>query len=614
MNINRDSVGRVSSLTDQNSAYYVSAIAYNTADLVTGLTLGNGVAESYGYDANRLQLTSHTATKSGGPQSGLMNLTYSYQALAGQMGSGTTAGNAGQLMSVSGTINATTESAAYSYDDLGRLVTANQASNGSSAQRRFSYDRWGNRTAVWDAVSGGNQIQTITNQLVFFPGYGSAATNRISSVTSGSTLNYTYDAAGNVTNDGVHSYQYDAENRIANVDGGVTAQYAYDQHNRKYKKTVGSTVTHYVWEGSQVAAEHSATGVVLAENVYVGATPIARISGATTQYCLSDRLSERLMLDANGNVMGRMAHLPFGEDFGESGTQEKHHFTSYERDAETGLDYAVNREYSSGVGRFMSADPYRASGYMEDPRSWNRYSYTRNVLTNRIDPLGLEDDPFIVLHGEAPYPYEFAAGVEMAALGITFGGGMRPRLMNVDGNNPGPRGQDPETPEQLRNGFFAHHPGCQKPLDDAVKAKGGTTVAGIVATYRNTADTDDLGKNLGELKFDFLTPERQKVPLKDIFFDPKTGQLRKPSVNALTNPKTSTIYLNPVLTWTSSDAERTIVHELLHIGLKAFSHVDMAAALGLKDSDNHDYTDDAKAKKAVDNYLNGNCASKKASN
>jgi len=80
---------------------------------------------------------------------GLMNLTYGHQATAGQSGTGSTAGDSGQLMSISGTINQTTESAAYAYDDIGRLVTSNQTSNGSSAQRRFAYDRWGNRTGMW---------------------------------------------------------------------------------------------------------------------------------------------------------------------------------------------------------------------------------------------------------------------------------------------------------------------------------------------------------------------------------------------------------------------------------------------------------------------------------
>src|SRR5438309_5008334 len=92
-----------------------------------------------------------------------MNLTYSYAASSGQMGAGSTTGNAGQLMAINNnsTINGTAESAAYNYDSLGRLVTSNQTSNGATAQRRFVYDRWGNRTGTWDATSGDNQYQTI---------------------------------------------------------------------------------------------------------------------------------------------------------------------------------------------------------------------------------------------------------------------------------------------------------------------------------------------------------------------------------------------------------------------------------------------------------------------
>jgi RHS repeat-associated protein len=63
----------------------------------------------------------------------------------------------------------------------------------------------------------------------------------------------------------------------------------------------------------------------------------------------------------------------------------------YERDSETATDYAVNRQYNQSVGRFNQADPYQASGYLVDPQSWNRYSYTRNDSVNKVDALGLED-------------------------------------------------------------------------------------------------------------------------------------------------------------------------------------------------------------------------------
>ncbi len=376
---------------------FLSSVTYNGIGQLTGTTLGNGVTETYAYEPNRLQLTTQTATKSGGPTNGLMNLTYNYPAAAGQMGAGTTAGNAGQLMSISGTINSTSESAAYTYDNLGRLVTSNQTSNSSSAQRRFAYDRWGNRTGVWDATSGGTQIQSITLQ-----GSGGIPTNQIASVTAGSTVNYTYDAAGNVTNDGAHSYGYDSENRIVSVDGGSTASYAYDHQNRRYKTIVGSTVTHYVWQGNQVLAEHNgSTGAVLTDYIYSNRRMIANVSSGTTRYFLSDRLSERLVLDSSASVVGRMAHLPFGEDFAESGTQEKHHFTSYERDGGTGTDYAVNRQLNQAVGRFMRADPI--DGCIKSPQTLNRYSYVQNDPVNRSDPNGLEDAGKIPIEDEHLY-------------------------------------------------------------------------------------------------------------------------------------------------------------------------------------------------------------------
>jgi RHS repeat-associated protein len=388
VNINRDGTGRLTSLTDGWGANYLSGVSYNAANQVTGLTLGNGVTESYGYDSQRMQMTTQTATTSGGINGNLMNLTYNYQAAAGQSGAGTTAGNTGQLMTISNnsTINGAVESAAYTYDVLGRLVTSNQTSNGATVQRRFAFDRWGNRTGVWDAISGGTQIQSITLQQS-----GGAPSNQIQGVTtSGVTKNYSYDAAGNVTNDGTHAYIYDAENRLVSVDGGATASYSYDHNNRRISKTVGSVTTYFVWEGSQCIAEYDGnTGALQSEYIYSGSRIIAKSANGAMQYFLSDRLSERLVLDMSGNAIGRQAHLPFGEDFAESGTQEKHHFTSYERDDESGIDYAINRGYQSSVGRFNQADPYRASGYMVDPQSWNRYAYVQNGPVNAIDPTGL---------------------------------------------------------------------------------------------------------------------------------------------------------------------------------------------------------------------------------
>lgn|GEM_PF-5465213 len=222
---------------------------------------------------------------------------------------------------------------------------------------------------------------------------------------SGATKNYTYDTNGNLINDGVHVYTYDGENRLRTVDWGTAnqASYVYDYANRRIKKYTNAAITYYAWEGNQVIAEYDSTGATVYNYVYSGGRLIARMGSGVINWYLNDRLSERLVLDASGNVIGRMAHLPFGEDFGESGTQDKHHFTSYERDSEKESDYGLNRHYSQIVSRFMQIDPQ--AGVVADPQSLNRYTSARNDPIGYTDPLGLDFFTAPTLPGGWPPPY-----------------------------------------------------------------------------------------------------------------------------------------------------------------------------------------------------------------
>lgn len=77
--------------------------------------------------------------------------------------------------------------------------------------------------------------------------------------------------------------------------------------------------------------------------------------------------------------------LPRGQGHGAGST--KWQFTSYERDSESGLDYAIFRYDSSRLGRFMTPDPL--AGSILNPQSLNRYAYVRNNPPNLVDPLGL---------------------------------------------------------------------------------------------------------------------------------------------------------------------------------------------------------------------------------
>jgi RHS repeat-associated protein len=63
--------------------------------------------------------------------------------------------------------------------------------------------------------------------------------------------------------------------------------------------------------------------------------------------------------------------------------------SGYFRDAETGLDYAKARYHQPGMGRFLTPDPYMASGGPADPGSWNRYAYVAGDPINFVDPRGM---------------------------------------------------------------------------------------------------------------------------------------------------------------------------------------------------------------------------------
>jgi RHS repeat-associated protein len=79
---------------------------------------------------------------------------------------------------------------------------------------------------------------------------------------------------------------------------------------------------------------------------------------------------------------------PYGESWYTAGSSspDQFMFTTYARDSESGLDYALARFYDSGMGRFCSADPIQ--GRPDDPQSWNRYAYVRNNPVNITDPSG----------------------------------------------------------------------------------------------------------------------------------------------------------------------------------------------------------------------------------
>jgi RHS repeat-associated protein len=119
--------------------------------------------------------------------------------------------------------------------------------------------------------------------------------------------------------------------------------------------------------------------------------PARREASGAVYYYLGDHLgSSRVMTDNLGNIVQESDYYPFGgERVVAGGLSEKFKFAGMERDAESGLDHTLYRQYAWNLGRWLTPDP--DGGDISNPQSLNRYGYVLNSPTNFTDPLGLDE-------------------------------------------------------------------------------------------------------------------------------------------------------------------------------------------------------------------------------
>jgi len=361
----------------------ISNVQFNAFGAVTSLNyLGLTESRQYNLPGQMTQMT----------KGSLIDAEYRFSTTA----------NDGRILSQKNWLNG--EDVVYAYDELDRLISASTTAGSQSWGLSWTYDGFGNRLA-----QGAGPVNSV---LV------NANTNRISS--SG----YNYDANGNMTlmpkGTGSMTMDYDLSNRLKQVTHpGGTEQYGYAPDNRRVWRSAGRTalcsgvddsgsliptgcgeaareqLVFYSPGGQKMGGygfNPSKSGQYVAitaseENVFYGGRLVGKrlvmVSG-TGSGLGSDFTADRLQSKGDGSRF-----YPYGESKTGVAGDDREQFATYTRDGRSGLDYADQRWYASGVGRFVTPDPFAGSFGPKSPSSANRYHYADDDPANYFDPSGL---------------------------------------------------------------------------------------------------------------------------------------------------------------------------------------------------------------------------------
>jgi hypothetical protein len=250
----------------------ISSLSYRAFGATSVVSYGNGRRLTLGYSTNRHQLTSMIVDNQNGTDR-IIDKTYHYTTQSSQQ---TYYDNDGRIKQIADNLDPN-YTATYTYDAFNRLATARGGSQlWPTYYRNYSYDEWGNFGAVFTSPDNLNATS-----------YSVAlATNRVNSVTTqlygwtAQTVNYTWDAAGNLTSDGLRTYTYDAAGR--QKEAGATGQNTagYDGDGQRVRKIENwGTPVYYVRSSLMKNAMMEIVGGALSRAyVYAGTNLIAQQS------------------------------------------------------------------------------------------------------------------------------------------------------------------------------------------------------------------------------------------------------------------------------------------------------------------------------------------------
>ena len=267
----------------------------------------------------------------------------------------------------------TTTVTSYTYDGLYRLT---RAAYSSGETFEYEYDAVGNRLAYTRTL--GSQVVTT---------YTYDAANRLTAVNGQA---YTWDANGNLLNDGSKDYVYDQANRLTNISAnGLAWSATYNGDGARLRQVTNGMPTTYTLDLAaplvQVLMMQDASG----KTAYLyGVTRIGEQQPSGWAYHLSDALgSVRQLVDDAAQVTLARGYMPYGEELWSLGDgSSAYGYTGEDWNVTTQLVFLRARYMQPGPGVFLSRDAWE--GDTLRPLTFNGWLYVDGNPINLSDPTG----------------------------------------------------------------------------------------------------------------------------------------------------------------------------------------------------------------------------------